>query len=278
MGHAPRTALDERIQRMTVFRDDILQSKVALVTGGATGIGKQIARCLGRHGAKICIASRKQENLVATAEELGAEGIECIWVTCDVREGQEVEHVVNEIVRQFGQLDIVVNNAAGNFPAPIQGISYNGFRSIVDIDLRGTYNVTKAAFESQLKYRGGHIVNITAPFQNMGVSLQAHVAAAKAGVDSLTRTSAVEFGPHGVRVNAIAPGATADTEGMDRFEGIEAGGDSPCPLGYVGAKQDIANMVLFLVSEASSYVTGQVIAVDGGTSIDLFKLKLPTES
>jgi len=181
-------------------------------------------------------------------------------------------------VRQFGQLDIVVNNAAGNFPAPIQGISYNGFRSVVDIDLRGTYNVTKAAFESQLKYRGGHIVNITAPFQNMGVSLQAHVAAAKAGVDSLTRTSAVEFGPHGVRVNAIAPGATADTEGMDRFEGIEAGGDSPCPLGYVGAKQDIANMVLFLVSEASSYVTGQVIAVDGGTSIDLFKLKLPTES
>ena len=263
---------------MTVFRDDILQSKVALVKGGATGIGKQIARCLGHHGAKICIASRKQENLVATAEELGAEGIECIWVTCDVREGQEVEHVVNEIVRQFGQLDIVVNNAAGNFPAPIQGISYNGFRSIVDIDLRGTYNVTKAAFESQLKHRGGHIVNITAPFQNMGVSLQAHVAAAKAGVDSLTRTSAVEFGPHGVRVNAIAPGATADTEGMDRFEGIEAGGDSPCPLGYVGAKQDIANMVLFLVSEASSYVTGQVIAVDGGTSIDLFKLKLPTES
>ncbi len=260
---------------MTLFRDDILADKVALVTGGATGIGKEIAHVLGRHGARVCLASRKQENLELASGQLEADGVECMWVPCDVREHEQVEHVVAEILRRFGRLDIVINNAAGNFPAPISGISYNGFRSIVDIDLRGTFNVTKAAFEAYLKEHGGHIVNITAPFQNMGVSLQAHVAAAKSGVDSLTRSSAVEFGPYGVRVNAVAPGATADTEGMERFAEVATAGSSSCPLGYVGAKADIANAVLFLVSDAASYVTGQVIAVDGGTSIDLFKLQLP---
>lgn len=262
---------------MRIFREDLLASKVALVTGGATGIGKQIARTLARHGAKVCIASRKRENLEATVNEFASEGLECMWVACDIREADQVEHVMAEISRSYGQLDIVINNAAGNFPAPITGISYNGFRSVVDIDLRGTYNISKAAFEAELKKRGGHIINISAPFQNMGVSLQAHVAAAKAGVDSLTRTTAVEFGPYGVRVNAIAPGATADTGGMDRFADVDTGNESACPLGYVGSKQDIANMVLFLVSEAASYVTGQVIAVDGGTSVDLFKLKLSTD-
>ncbi|MCP4037634.1 MAG: SDR family oxidoreductase [bacterium] len=262
---------------MSVFHQDLLASKVALVTGGATGIGKEIARTLGRHGARVCIASRKRENLEAATQQLCDEGIDCIFVQCDVREGDQVEALVEEIGRRLGPLDIVINNAAGNFPAPISGISYNGFRAVVDIDLRGTYNVTKAAFEQHLKTRGGHIINITAPFQNMGVSLQAHVAAAKSGVDSLTRTAAVEFGPYGIRVNAIAPGATADTEGMDRFAEVDTGASSPCPLGYVGAKQDIANMVLFLTSDAASYVTGQVIAVDGGTSIDLFKLSLPKD-
>jgi peroxisomal 2,4-dienoyl-CoA reductase len=258
-----------------VFRDGILDGKVALVTGGGTGIGKEIARTLGEAGARLCIASRREDVLAAASAELEAEGHECMWMGCDIREPSQVEAVIAGIVDRFGGLDIVVNNAAGNFPAPITGISFNGFKSVVDIDLRGTYNVTKVAFETCLRERGGHIVNISAPFQNVGVSLQAHVAAAKSGVDSLTRTSAVEFGPYGVRVNAVAPGSTADTEGMDRFEDIQTAGDSPCPLGYVGAKRDIANMVLFLVSDAASYVTGQVINVDGGTSVDLFKLKLP---
>jgi peroxisomal 2,4-dienoyl-CoA reductase len=256
----------------SVFRDDVAKDRVALVTGGATGIGKEIARTLGRHGARLCIASRKQENLEAACKELEADGLECMWVTCDVREPEQVEAVIRAILERFGRLDIVVNNAAGNFPAPISKISYNGFRAVVGIDLLGTYNVTRAAFDAHLKSNGGHIVNITAPFQNVGVSLQAHVAAAKTGVDSLTRTCAVEFGPYGIRVNAIAPGATGDTEGMERFADVEVGGSSPCPLGYVGQKQDIANAVLFLVSDAASYVTGQILAVDGGTGVDMFKL------
>ncbi len=264
---------------VSVFRDDILAGKVALVTGGATGLGKEIARTLSEHGAKLFIASRKQDALQEACRTLETDGLECAWGTCDIREPEQVERVVSEVLNRYGRLDIVINNAAGNFPAPISGISYNGFKAIVDIDLRGTYNVTKAAFEAYLKEHAGHIINISAPFQNLGVSLQAHVAAAKAGVDSLTRTCAVEFGPYGIRVNGIAPGGMTDTEGLSRFadaqKKIAGGGGNP--LGYVGAKRDIANAVLFLVSDAASYVTGQVFAVDGGAGIDMLKMNLPRE-
>jgi len=264
---------------MSAFRDNILKDKVALVTGGATGLGKEIARLLGQHGAGLCIASRKQENLEAACHELQSEDLDCMWVGCDIREPEQVEHVVSEILKRHGRLDIVVNNAAGNFPAPISGISYNGFKAIVDIDLRGTYNVTKAAFEAYLKEHGGHIVNISAPFQNLGVSLQAHVTAAKAGVDALTRPCAVECGPYGIRVNAVAPGGMADTEGLARFtEATQETGGGSNPLGTLGTKRDVANAVLFLVSDAASYVTGQVFAVDGGAGIDMLKLNLPRES
>lgn len=257
---------------MSVFRDDILQGQVALITGGATGIGKEIARILGQHGAKLFIASRKIENLQAAQKELQAEGLHCAIATCDIRQPQEVESVVAALMAEYGRIDILINNAAGNFPAPISGISYNGFKSIVDIDLLGTYNVTKAVFETFLKDNGGNIVNITAPFQHGGASFQAHVAAAKSGVDSLTRTCAVEFGPHRIRVNAIAPGATGDTEGMERFSDAVADLEVTNPLGFVGSKTDIANAVLFLVSDAARYVTGQIFCVDGGSGIDLLKL------
>ncbi|HUH37767.1 MAG TPA: SDR family oxidoreductase [Spongiibacteraceae bacterium] len=261
---------------MTVFREDILKGRVALITGGATGIGKEIARTLGRHGARIAIASRKQENLEAACAELQAEGIECLWGQCDIRQPPQVEAVVQRILERYGRLDILVNNAAGNFPAPISHISYNGFKSVVDIDLLGTYNCTKAVFEAWQRAHGGAVVNISAPFQNLGVSLQAHVAAAKAGVDALTRTSAVEFGRYGIRVNAVAPGSTEGTEGMARFAAAspETTDNVTCPLGFVGAKQDIANAVLFLVSDAARYITGQVFAVDGGAGIDMLKLRV----
>ncbi len=263
---------------MSAFDPNLLADRVALVTGGATGIGKEIARTLGQHGARLCIASRKQGNLEAATKELEAEGLECLWVAADIREPEQVEEVLRRILDRFGRLDIVVNNAAGNFPAPIDKISYNGFKAVVDIDLRGTYNVTKAAFDAYLKQNGGHIVNISAPFQNVGVALQAHVAAAKTGVDSLTRSCAVEFGPYGIRVNAIAPGATGETEGMDRFTEVSPEiSAASCPLGYVGSKRDIANAVLFLVSDAASYVTGQVFCVDGGAGVDLFKIRLPKD-
>lgn len=256
---------------MGSFRGDLVQGRVALVTGGATGIGKGIAFGLGAHGAKVVIASRKQGNLEATQTELEAEGIECLSVVCDIREPDQVEALMKAILGRFGRLDILVNNAAGNFPAKIEGLSYNGFRTVVAIDLLGTYNVSKAAFEAWLREHGGHVVNITAPFEGQGVPFQAHAASAKAGVDSLTRTCAAEWGPLGIRVNAIAPGAIAATEGLDRLSGIGGGGEPEAanPLRRVGTAEDIANAVLFLTSDASSYMTGQILYVDGGGSMAL---------
>lgn len=260
---------------MPTFAPDLLADRVALVTGGGTGIGKEIARTFARHGAKLCIAARRQEVLEATKAEFEQEGFECLAVPCDVRQPDQVETVLRETLSRFGRLDILVNNAAGNFPAPMAGISYNGFKSIVDIDLLGTYNFSKAAFEAWLGAHGGNIVNISAPFEQMGAAYQAHVAAAKSGVNSLTRTCAVEWGPKGIRTNAVAPGAISDTEGLERFETVDAGGKLSAPLGRAGSKQEIANTVLFLVSDAASYVNGQVIYVDGGSGVDAMKLPAP---
>jgi len=260
---------------MPTFAPDILADRVALVTGGGTGIGKEIARTFARHGAKLCIAARRQEVLEATKAEFEQEGFDCLAVPCDVRQPDQVETVLQETLARFGRLDILVNNAAGNFPAPMAGISYNGFKSIIDIDLLGTYNFSKAAFEAWLGERGGNIVNISAPFEQMGAAYQAHVAAAKSGVNSLTRTCAVEWGPKGIRTNAVAPGAVSDTEGLERFETVDDGGKLSAPLGRAGSKQEIANTVLFLVSDAASYVNGQVIYVDGGSGVDAMKLPAP---
>jgi NAD(P)-dependent dehydrogenase (short-subunit alcohol dehydrogenase family) len=152
-------------RRMTksCFAPDVLADQVAFVTGGATGIGKEICRILGAHGARIAMASRKRENLEAAVEELAAEGIDAQFGVCDVRDPQAVRAVIDQVVNDRGRLDIVVNNAAGNFPAPMSKISPNGFKAVVDIDLLGTYNVTRAAFDACLHDRGGSIVNISAP-------------------------------------------------------------------------------------------------------------------
>ena len=254
---------------MSDFKDNILQGRVALITGGATGIGKEISRTLGKHGAKIVITSRKQENLDAARQEFEKEGIECLALSSDVRNPEAVEQVIASTIEKYGSLNIVVNCAAGMFLAPIERISYNGFKTVVDIDLLGTYNVTKAAFTAYLKEHGGCIVNITAPFEHWGVSSMAHVAAAKAGVESLTRTCAVEWAPLGIRVNSVAPGFIAETEGVKRFgESMDISDDKSLK----GTRQDLANAVLFLVSDSASFISGICIRVDGGATIDLLRM------
>src|SRR5271156_5466541 len=154
------------------FAPDLLDGQVAVVTGGATGIGKEICRVLGAHGARITMASRKQDNLESAVDELGAEGIDASFGVCDVRDADAVRTVIDRVVADRGRLDIVVNNAAGNFPAPMSKISPNGFKAVVDIDLLGTYNVTRAAFDAWLRDHGGAIVNISAPFDQRGVVYQ----------------------------------------------------------------------------------------------------------
>ena len=257
-----------------MFEAGLFTDRVAVVTGGGTGIGLAIARRLGGLGARIAIASRNHEHLERGCASLRESGIDALAVQLDVRNPEQVDEMVVRTVKHFGGLDILVNNAAGNFPAPISGISYNGFRAVVGIDLLGTYNVSKAAFEAWMKDHGGNVVNISAPFERMGVAFQAHVAAAKTGVDSLTRTCAVEWGPLGIRVNGVAPGEIGGTEGVARFEAAVAPARANNPLGVQGARQDIANAVLFLVSDAARFVTGQILCVDGAASVDMLKARV----
>ena len=255
---------------MSCFRDDVMAGRVALVTGGGTGIGKEIARTLGAHGARLAIASRRQEVLEAAREEFEAEGLECLAVPCDVRRPDEVETVMRAVMERYGKLDVVVNNAAGNFPAPISGISPNGFKAVVDIDLLGTYNVSRAAFDAWLGEHGGDIVNISAPFEGMGAALQAHVAAAKSGVDSLTRTCAVEWGPRGIRVNAVAPGFIDGSwlaEGFGAaYEGIKNAVQERTPLKRVCQPDDVAHAIVGLI-RGPDLVTGHVLPIEGGALI-----------
>jgi peroxisomal 2,4-dienoyl-CoA reductase len=257
------------------FAPDLLTGQVALVTGGATGIGKEICKVLGAHGAQVTLASRKRENLEAAVDELRGEGVDASFGVCDVRDTDAVQSVVDAVISDRGRIDIVVNDAAGNFPAPMSKISPNGFKAVVDIDLLGTYNVTRCAFDAWLSEHGGNIVNISAPFEQRGVVFQSHVAAAKAGVDSLTRTCAVEWGPYGIRVNAIAPGSIGGTEGVRRFSQVVTDGDDrpKNPLGLQGHGSDIGYLALFLCSPMARFISGQVIAVDGGGSADLLKLQ-----
>src|SRR5215217_4706533 len=217
------------------FVPDLFSGQVVFVTGGGTGIGKEICRSFGHAGARIAIASRKQEALEAATAELEAEGIDVWFDTCDVRDAGAVQRVVDGLIAHYGQLDVVVNNAAGNFPAMMTSISPNGFKAVVDIDLLGTYNVSKATFDAWLREHGGNIVNIPAPFERKGAAMQPHVAAAKAGVDSFTRTAAVEWGPYGIRVNALAPGVIGGTEGVRRFsEAVPGSGAAGRPRNPVG--------------------------------------------
>jgi NAD(P)-dependent dehydrogenase (short-subunit alcohol dehydrogenase family) len=250
--------------RESPFRADLLQGKAALVTGGATGLGLEVARVLGSHGARVAICSRKEPNLQAAVETLRGEGIEASYGVCDVRRHDEVTSVVEQVLETFGQLDIVVNNAAGNFPVPISELSPNGFKAVVDIDLLGTFNVSKVAYDLWLRDHGGAVVNVSAAIQYRGMALQAHVVSAKAGIDAFSRASAIEWGPDGVRVNVVAPGAMSGTEGVKRIAGDDQHRAIQNPLRRSGSTTEVAEAVLYLASDAASYVTGAVLVVDGG--------------
>jgi 2,4-dienoyl-CoA reductase [(3E)-enoyl-CoA-producing], peroxisomal len=252
---------------MSVFRDSLFEGKVALITGGATGIGFGIAEALARHGANVAIMSRKHDRLTLAAEQIVViTGRRCLPLVADVRQPEAVEPAVNRVVAEFGGLDILVNNAAGNFFCPSADLSPNGFGTVIDIDAKGTWNVSRAAYHARLKDHGGQILNISATLHYGGTPAQVHVAAAKAAVDALTRTLAVEWGAQGIRVNAIAPGPIGDTEGARRlFAGDVA--DllrAAIPTGRLGTIDDIVNVALFVLSEAGANINGAILVSDGG--------------
>jgi 2,4-dienoyl-CoA reductase [(3E)-enoyl-CoA-producing], peroxisomal len=265
-----------------IFADGILKGRVALVTGGGTGITGGVARALAEAGADVALVSRSLEHLEPAAKAINGirdgnptvrEGAsshgsaigEALAVAADVRNADEVQRAIAATVEHFGKIDIVVNGAAGNFLCKAEELSANGFGTVVDIDLKGTFNVCRAAFD-QLKNHHGQILNISATLHYLGTPMQLHVSAAKAGVDALTRNLAVEWGRYGIRVNAIAPGPIEDTEGMKRLvpEPIKEKLRQRVPLGRFGLIKDIEAAAVFLCSDAASYINGTVLVVDGG--------------
>lgn len=254
---------------MSIFKSDILEGQVAFITGGGSGIGKGIVRRFMEHGADVVIASRNREKLEAAAHELSAAtGRRCLAVQADVREPEQVEAAIDFAVRELGRLDILVNNAAGNFLSPAAALSYKGFATVHAIDTLGTFNVSKAAFLRWMRDHGGCVINISATLHYSGTPLQVHAGTAKAAIDAMTRHLAVEWGPAGIRVNGIAPGPIADTEGMRRLApaaDVVNKLEKQIPLGRFGTTGEIADMALFLASTAAKWVTGATFVVDGGS-------------
>jgi peroxisomal 2,4-dienoyl-CoA reductase len=216
-------------------------------------------------GCNVAIASRKEEHLAPTVDDLKRVGVGAIGVAGDVRDPAQVDAVVRKTAEALGGLDILVNGAAGNFVCLAENLSPNGFGTVVDIDLKGTFNVSKAALPL-LKANRGVVLNISATLQLLGTVGQSHASAAKAGIDAMTRTLAAEWGPYGIRVNGLAPGPVDGTEGVRRLTTPEARAmiDQQCPLGRMATIDEVASAALFLVSDASAFITGVVLVIDGG--------------
>lgn len=252
-----------------VFRDHLLAGKNAFVTGGGSGIGQRMAERFAEHGAKVTVVGRKQEKLDATADTIRSIGGTAATAALDVRDYPAVEAALQKARDEFGEIDILVCAAAGNFPAPVTGMSANAFKAVIDIDLLGTFNTCRAA-HAHLRKPGASVISISASHATIPIANQAHVCAAKAGVDLLTRTLAIEWGPQGIRANCITPGPTDDTEGMRRLtptadarRRVEQG----VPLRRFGTKDELADLALFLCSDAAAFITGAVYVCDGGQSL-----------
>ncbi|MBI5516913.1 MAG: SDR family oxidoreductase [Deltaproteobacteria bacterium] len=257
------------------FREGLLRGRVALVTGGGTGIGQAIAEAYGALGARVALCGRRLDPVTAVAEGLVARGGEALAASVDIRDNDAVEAFVQRVKDTFGRVDILVNNAGGQFPSPAQLITPKGFEAVVRNNLLGTFNVTRAVANiAMVPQRFGVVINITANTLR-GFPGMSHTGAARAGVDNLTKTLAVEWAPHHIRVNSIAPGTIRST-GTDRYPPeLVALAEQKNPAKRLGAPAEVAHLAVFLASDAADYITGTTLYIDGGASLwgDLWQVE-----
>ena len=254
-----------------MLRDDALKGKVIVVTGGGSGLGKAMTKYFLELGAQVAITSRDLEKLKNTAKELEAEtGGSCLPIQCDVRHYEEVENMLQIVLKAFGKVDILLNNAAGNFISPTERLSANAFDTVIDIVLKGTKNCTLAFGKHWIdtKQKSATVLNIVTTYAWTGSAYVVPSATAKAGVLAMTRSLAVEWAKYGIRTNAIAPGPFPTKGAWDRLlpgdlaEKFDMA--KKVPLQRVGDHQELANLAAYLVSDFSAYVNGEVVVIDGG--------------
>jgi len=265
-------------QLPAVFRPGLFDGQVALITGGGTGLGFGVAQLLAELGATVVIASRNQTHLEPAVEQLRVAGRKAESLILDVRDADAVKAAIRSVADRLGRIHVLVNNAAGNFYVPSESMSANAWRSVIEIDLSGTFFCSQAVMPVMRDQGGGRIVNISMTLHYRGWPLMAHATAAKAGIDALTRTLALEWARHGIRVNAVAPGPIP-TEGVKKAfsappdaahdifsveRAMEEYARRAIPLARMGSPRDIANMVAFLASPAGDWITGAIMVVDGG--------------
>lgn len=250
---------------MSAFRDGLLDGKVAFVAGGTSGINLGIAKRFAALGAKVVVVGRNPEKAAHAAAEIGGDAV---GLSADVRDYAAIRGALEAAVDRFGKVDIVISGAAGNFLAPVLGMSANAFRTVVDIDLNGTFNVFRACHDL-LNTPGASLIAITAGQAVNAVPMQAHACAAKAGINQLVRVLAMEWGPD-VRVTGISPGPIADTEGMARLAPDASTREkhyARIPMKRWGRVDEIAEAAVFLCSPSADYITGTILDVDGGSQL-----------
>lgn len=250
------------------FPADAFKGTTVFVTGGGSGINLGIAKNFAALGANVAICGRKQDKLDRAAEELRALGAKVHAEAADVRDAARLETVIGNAAASLGPIGVLVCGAAGNFPIPAEELSPNGFKTVVDIDLIGSFNATRAAFE-QLKATKGSVIFISAGMAYVPFPYQVHVGAAKAGIDMMMKNLALEWGKYGIRANSIVPGPIEGTEGMKRLGGgdYESSRYRSIPLGRFGAVDEIGQAAVFLASPLAAYITGTVLVVDGGSNL-----------